>query len=127
MIQKGRVNRLSNSIIPTKRKRHITNSTTYFSVWQVRLYPFGSFKKVNSISLMLLHTGSHRKYVRIENNILCREPNFFSKYIICAPTYIYPALQGVCLAPFIKSHYNGGSAIFLDLQGMLLKYFFAFF
>ena len=64
------MHRLANVIIAAEREGKVTHSSTDMRTGQILAYPSGGTDKVYSIIVVLVHTGCHGKYIRVENYIM---------------------------------------------------------
>ena len=97
------------------------------SAGQVLPYPTGSTDKIDCIVIMLVHTRSHCKYIRVKNYILRIETDPVYQQTISAFAHLNSAFVRIRLSLFIKSHYDCGSTVSLYSTGMFKKLFFALF
>jgi hypothetical protein len=79
---------------------------------------FGSLDEVNSIVVMLRHTGGDGKDVDIENDIMSVETNFFDQDFVSSLAYSDFVLGCGCLTLFIKSHDDNSGSVEHDLSGL---------
>ncbi len=75
---------------------------------------------------MFGNTGRYGKNVRIENNILRRNTDFFREQLVGARTDFSLTLKGIGLPLFIESHDHDGSTVTFDQACLLQKLCFAF-
>lgn len=81
----------TNIIIATERERKITHSTADVCTGKILPDPSGSFYKVYGVIVMLFDSCSHRKHIRVENNIMRIESNFINQQTICTFAHFYLA------------------------------------
>ena len=126
MIKEYRMHCFTNIIIATERERKITYSPADVCTGKIFPDPSGSFYKVYGVIVMLFDSCSHRKHIRVENNIMRIESNFINQQTICTFAHFYLAGSSIRLSFFIKSHHDSCRSILLDDPGMLQKYFLPF-
>ena len=97
------------------------------STRQVFPYPFGSTDEVDSIAIMLLHTRTDSKNIRVEDNILRWETHFLGKNLISSISYLDTTFITCSLTLFIKAHHNNSCTKAQYILCMLDKSFFTFF
>ena len=70
---------------------------------------------------MLFNTGSDCKHIGVKDDVFRPEADLLHQQLIGAPADRNPALQGVCLPLFIKSHHHHGSAILFHSPRLVKK------
>ena len=127
MVEKHRVNSFAHRVIAPERERHIRNTTTNQRMGQVLFNPTAGLNKVQTITVVLLNTSSHRKHIGVKDNIFRRKANLINQNIVAALRDFLASLQIIRLAIFIKGHHhNGGTVLFAQL-GFFNKLLSAFF
>ena len=104
VIQEHAVHGLTHRIVATERKRHIADATAHHRVRQLRLDQTGGFDKRQPIAVVFLDACSHRKNVRIENNIFGREANLLGQNLVGARTDRNLALDAIGLTLLVERH-----------------------
>src|SRR6218665_2965219 len=113
VVQKSCMHGFTHTIVPAERKRNIAYTTRNICIRQVFTNPFCCQKKIERIVIVLFHSSSDGKYVRIENNVLRWETHLINQNVIRSFTDINSSLKSISLTSFIKSHYhNCGSVTF---------------
>ena len=96
------------------------------STGKILTYPTGGANKVYRIIIMLVHTRSHCKHIRIKNDVMWVKADFVHQQTISTFAYLDSTFVSICLPPFVKSHHYCSSTILLHSAGMLKKRFFSF-
>src|SRR6056297_110191 len=104
------MDRFPNPIIPPKGKRYVTYSSNYMGSGKVFTNPFSSFKEIQSITAMFIHTCSHWKDIWIQYYIRCRKTCLLCKQFISTIADLFSSFKSICLPLFIKRHTNNSSA-----------------
>ncbi|CDB81264.1 putative uncharacterized protein [Bacteroides clarus CAG:160] len=97
------------------------------SAGQILPYPTGSADKIDRIVIMLVHTRSHSKYIRVKNYILRIETDLIYQQTISTFTHFNSTFIRIRLPLFIKSHYDCSSTIPFYSAGMFKKLLLALF
>ena len=118
------MHRLANVIIAAEREGKVTHSSTDMRTGQILAYPSGGTDKVYSIIVVLVHTGCHGKYIRVENYIMGIETYLVHQKTVCPFADLNLTFVRVCLPFFIKSHHHGCRTILLDGTRMLQEFIF---
>ena len=84
MIEKRGVHRLADGIVAAERKRDVADAAADFGVWQVFLDPPRRADEINGVIRVFLHARADGQHVRIEDDVLGREADFFHEQIIGA-------------------------------------------
>ena len=69
--------------------------------------PFYRADKVETVAVMLGHTGRDSQHVRVEDDVLWRKPDFFGQQTVSAFTDFDFAFENVCLSLLVERHHNG--------------------
>ena len=112
---------LTDIVITTERERQITDTATYMSPRQVLLNPPRRFDKVDGIVIMFFDTCSHRKHIRVEDDIVRIKAHLFGKNAISTSAHLNLALVSICLTLLIKSHDYGCRSQALYHSGTFYK------
>ena len=75
VIQKRRVHRLAHGIVAAERKRNVADAAADFAQRQVCLDPPRRFDEINGVIVVFFDPRGDRQNVRIENDVLRREPD----------------------------------------------------
>ena len=92
---------------------------------QVLMNPLRCTDELNGIIIMLLHTGSYGKYVRVEDDIERIHTQLVYQKMISTFCYLDAALESGSLTNLIKTHHNNGCTIAQHIAGMRKEYFLA--
>ncbi|OQA10353.1 MAG: hypothetical protein BWY67_01175 [Bacteroidetes bacterium ADurb.Bin397] len=120
------MNGFPDRIISPKGKRNIGDTTANFGVWKICFNPSGSFKKIDCIFAMFIHSRCNGKNIGIKNDILWKEMHFINQDIIGTFTDIDSALVCIGLTLFIKCHYYDSGPISFNFFCMGAECFFPF-
>ena len=110
MVQEHGIHGLAYIVVASERKRQVAYTAAYMHMRQVLANPFYRTYEIQGITVVLRHTGSYRKDVGVENNILGRESGLFGKEFVCPAAYLYFTLIGNGLSYLVESHYNHSRA-----------------
>jgi len=88
---------------------------------QVFADPAGRLNEINTVIVVLLNAGGHRKDVRIEDDVFRRETDLFGKHLVGPCTDFRFARERIGLALFVKGHNHDRCAVTADQFRLLDK------
>ena len=127
VVQKHRVNGLSDGFIAPKRKRHVRHAAAYFGVGQMGFYPARGVNKINGVVVVFFNARADGQNVGVKNNILWFEPHLIDQNPVGAFADLNSTFVVIGLALLIKGHHHHRRAVAFHFLGRFYKFFFAFF
>ena len=126
VIQKRCMHGLANGIVTPKTEGDIGNPSTHPGVRKMLLDPLGGPKEIDGIASVFLHARAHRKYVRVEDDVLWGHSHFLGEDGIGTFADLDPPLVAVGLTVFVKCHDDDRCSVVADLGRLFDKSFFSF-
>ena len=111
MMQEYTMNRFADIRIAAEREREVADSTTDMCSRQILMNPLGGTDEFHGIIIMLLHTRSDGKHIRVEDDIERIHPQFIYQEVIGTPGNLDTSLIGSGLSHFIEAHHHDGGTI----------------
>ena len=127
MIEENRVHGFTHLIIASESKGQVAYATTYMNSWQVVLNPLTRPNEISSISIVLIHTCSYGKHVRVNYDVAWFKPYILCKQFISPLRYIYSPFKRCGLSLFVEAHHHNSCSMLLDVRGTFQKHLFPLF
>ena len=124
MMQEYTMNRFADIRIATEREREVADSTTDMCSRQILMNPLGGTDEFHGIIIMLLHTRSDGKHIRVEDDIERIHSQFIYQEMIGTLGNLDTSLIGSGLPHFIEAHHHDGSTIAHHITCMREENFF---
>ena len=124
MVQEYTMNRFTDIRITTEREREVADSTTDMCSRQILMNPLGGTDKFHGIIVVLLHTRSDSKHIRVEDDIERIHSQFIYQKAISTLGYLDTSLIGGGLSHFIEAHHHDGGTIAHHITRMREEYLF---
>ena len=127
MIQEYCVHCLADIVVSAERETKVAHTSAHVCSRQIVVYPFCGTDKVESISIVLLHTCGNGQHIWVEDYVEWVHFHLFCQYLIRTLSYLYASLVGCGLSLFVKAHHHHSSSVTLYILSMLNKLLFALF
>src|SRR5581483_6771122 len=105
------MHRLAHGVVSAERKRDIRHAAAHARMWQVLLDPFRRTEEIDRVVHVLLEPRRDGEDVRIENDVLRRNPYFLSQDAIGAYADFDSALEIVGLPALVEGHHDHRRAV----------------
>ena len=126
VVEESAVHRFAHNVVAAEAETDVADAAADLGAREVFLDPFRRADEIDGVIGVLLHAGADREDVRIENDVLRREPDFLGEQIVSALGDGDAALEGVGLAALIEGHHDDRRAVTADELRVAKKFFLAF-
>ena len=121
------MHRFAHIIISTERERKVADPAAHLRSRQVLLDPLDGTDKIEPVAVVFLHAGRDGQHIRIENNPVRIEIDFFPEETVGAFAYLYLPFKRIGLSFLVESHHDRCRSQLFDTRGMLQESLLAFF
>ena len=101
-------------IVAAERERQVAHSATHMGPWQIFFNPSRGPDEVESIAVVLLHTGGNGQHIGVEYDIAWLDARLLCQKLVGAPADFYLALVGGGLSLFVKRHDHHGRSVLIN-------------
>jgi len=126
VVQKHRVDRLADGVVAAKAEADVRDAARHFRVRQVLANPRRRADEVDGVVRVLVDAGRDREHVRVDDDVLGREPDAIDEQVVRAACHLDPTLIAVRLTALVEAHDDGRGAIVPDELGLTQKLGLAF-
>ena len=111
VIKEGGMDRLAYRVVAAERKAHVRHAAGDVSMRQVLADPARRLDEVDGVVGVFLDAGRHCEDIRVEDDVLGREADFFREQPVGALADLGLARIGVGLADFVEGHHDHRRAV----------------
>ena len=113
VVQEGRMHRLAHGLVAAERERDVAHAAADLRQRKPGLDDAGRLDEVDRIASVLFDAGGHGQDVRVEDDVLRREPDLAREDAVGARRDLDLALDGLGLALLVEGHHDDGRAVAL--------------
>ena len=121
MIEKRRVHRFTDHVVPAERERDVADAAADLGAGQILLNPAGGFDEIHRIVIVLFDAGCDGQNIGIEDDIGRRQAHPFRQNLVGARTDLLLSLQRIGLSLLIERHDDDGGSVPMDQRRLIDK------